>query len=133
MWRILRVFKPAHFKVDEFVPDERGNPTTSSSANAGSNRAPRPRKSRWRFDCAVAAVGLVDPLFVRCDDSYPGTLDVLPLWDSMDWLSFAFELERELGRSVRWEPSEIVRHSRSVTVSDLIAHVQGVLEQERTA
>jgi hypothetical protein len=82
---------------------------------------------------AVAGVGLVDPLFVTCNDSYPGTLEVLPLWDSMDWLCLVFELERELGQSLQWQPGEILRHSPTLTVSDLIAHVQGVLEQQGIA
>lgn len=133
MWRILRVFKPAHSKVDEFRAGRTRQPDDEFLRECGLEPSTAAAEIALAVRRAVAAVGLVDPLFVRCDDSYPGTLDVLPLWDSMDWLSFAFELERELGRSVRWEPSEIVRHSRSVTVSDLIAHVQGVLEQERTA
>jgi hypothetical protein len=49
---------------------------------------------------AVAVVGTVDPEFIRADDTYPGTLDVLPLWDSMSWYEFVLALEDELGTRI---------------------------------
>ncbi len=45
---------------------------------------------------AVAGVGLIDPSFIRASDRFPEELGVLPLWDSMDWMSLILELEREL-------------------------------------
>jgi hypothetical protein len=133
MWRVFRVFKPAHCKVDEFRAGRTRQPDDEFLRDCGLGPGTAAADIALAVRRAVAGVGLVDPLFDRRDDSHPGTLDVLPLWDSMDWLAFALELERELGRSVRWQTADIVRRSPSVTVSDLIAHVQGVLEQEGTA
>jgi hypothetical protein len=81
---------------------------------------------------AVAGIGLVDPLFVRQADSYPGTLEML-LWDSMDWLSLLFEIERELGQRVRWEAGDIVANSERLTVNGMVAGVQELLAQTPTA
>src|SRR5206468_3996789 len=49
---------------------------------------------------AVANIGSVDPAFIRAADLYPDQLGVLPLWDSMDWLAFFMELEKELGTRI---------------------------------
>ncbi|MBI5758483.1 MAG: hypothetical protein HZA46_08200 [Planctomycetales bacterium] len=78
---------------------------------------------------AVAGIGLVDPLFVRAANSYPGTLELLPLWDSMDWLALGLEMERELGHPVRWESGEIMPPLGLLIVSDLVARVRYFLEQ----
>jgi hypothetical protein len=44
----------------------------------------------------VAAVGQVDPLFIRASDRYPDELGVLPNRDSLDFLDWMFRLEMEL-------------------------------------
>ena len=46
---------------------------------------------------AVAKLGLVEPEFVAKTDDYPGSLEVLPFWDSIDVFAFLLELENELG------------------------------------
>jgi acyl carrier protein len=133
VWRFLRVFKPAHSKVDDFREGRTRQPDDDFLRDCGFESGTEAADIALAVRRAVAGVGLVDPLFVRCDDSYPGTLEVLPLWDSMDWLALASELERELGHSVQWQPGELLRHSQFLTVGDLIAHVRGVLEQVQTA
>jgi hypothetical protein len=47
---------------------------------------------------AVAAIGSVDTEFIRAEDAYPDQLGVLPLWDSIDWFAFTWELEERLGQ-----------------------------------
>lgn len=49
---------------------------------------------------AVANVGLIDSQYISVADNYPGTLERLPLWDSMDWVEFMLELEFELGETI---------------------------------
>jgi len=133
MWRFLRVFKPAHSKVDDFREGRTRQSDNEFLADCGLTPGTEAAEVALAVRRAVAGVGLIDPLFIRAHDSYPGTLEVLPLWDSMDWLCLVFELERELGHSARWEPGEILQHSRFLTVRDLIAHAQGALQQGPTA
>jgi hypothetical protein len=133
MWRFLRVFKPAHSKVDDFRDGRTRLSDNDFLADCGLTPGTEAAEIALAVRRAVAGVGLIDPLFIRADDSYPGTLEVLPLWDSMDWLCLVFELERELGHSARWEPGEILQHSRFLTVRDLIAHAQRALEHGQTA
>lgn len=46
---------------------------------------------------SVASYGMVAAEHIRSGDSYPGTLESLSGWDSLDFLGWVIELERELG------------------------------------
>ncbi len=133
MWKIFRVFKPAHAKVAEFcegrtrLPDE---DFLSACGGAVETEAARVALAVRR---AVAAVGLVDPLFVLPDDSYPGELELLPLWDSMDWLSLHLELERELGTKFRCDIGDLFPESPPLTVKFLVRMVNELIERQRIA
>jgi hypothetical protein len=72
---------------------------------------------------AVAAVGTVDPQFIRADDVYPGTLDVLPLWDSMSWLEFILALEEELGTRIDGRGTIQFPDPERVSVREMVAAV----------
>ena len=127
MWRFLRVFKPAHSKVDDFREGRTRQSDNDFLADCGLTPGTEAAKVALAVRRAVAGVGLIDPLFIRSEDSYPGTLEVLPLWDSMDWLAFVLEVERELGQSFPYGSSELASKSGPVTVRDLVARVRELL------
>ncbi len=125
MWRI---FKTAHDKVDEFRKGRTRQPDDAFLVDCGLTRNTEAAEVALAVRRAVAGVGLVDPLFIHADDSYPGTLEILPLWDSMDWIAFMVELERELGRTVP-QGSEVMPKSDPTTVRGLVALVREILER----
>ena len=49
---------------------------------------------------SVASVGAVEPEYIRTNDRYPEELAALSGWDSLDFLDWVFQLERELGNEV---------------------------------
>ena len=66
---------------------------------------------------AVAETGSVDPLFIRADDNAPGgTLDVLPVWDSMDFLTLIFALEKHLDQRAPGSTTDCLPQSLPFTV-----------------
>ena len=131
--RFLRVFKTAHAKVHDFRTGRARQPDDGFLRDCGIEPGTETARVAVAVRRAVAEVGLVDPLFVRAEDSYPGTLEVLPLWDSMDWLAFLFELERELGQKVRWESAGRPAMSCPITVGDMVARVRELLAQPEAA
>jgi acyl carrier protein len=71
----------------------------------------------------VASIGLIDPQYIRAIDVYPDQLGVLPLWDSMDWLAFVMELERELGTRITYEETAQLFDPHRVSVKEMVAAV----------
>jgi hypothetical protein len=79
----------------------------------------------------IAELGTVPPETIRPDDSFAHDLVQLPYWDSLDWLDFIFQVEREcrsriprlvfdeVVRSVEGRPADLrVRHVvRAVTMA----------------
>jgi acyl carrier protein len=95
---VWRIFKTAHCKVADF---RRGRDRQSDERFVAECELPDdPDAARIAIGVrrVVASVGLIDPLFIRASDRFPEELGILPLWDSMDWLSLMLELEEELGR-----------------------------------
>ena len=126
MWRFLRVFKPAHSKVDDFRDGRTRLSDNDFLADCGLTPGTEAAEIALAVRRAVAGVGLIDPLFIRSEDSYPGTLEVLPLWDSMDWMSFVLLLEEELGQSFTYDPGEFMK-PRPLTVRDLADRARQLL------
>ena len=50
---------------------------------------------------AVAALATVPPATIHPDDSFSQDLSKLPYWDSLDWLGFVLEVEKQSGYSLR--------------------------------
>jgi acyl carrier protein len=44
----------------------------------------------------IAREGSVDPKFIYATDRYPEDLEILPSWDSLDWVDFIVRLEKHL-------------------------------------
>jgi acyl carrier protein len=72
---------------------------------------------------AVAGVGLVDPAFIFASDRFPDDLDVLPLWDSMDFLDLTLRLEKELDVEIPNRIAEGLFDIRGFTVRELAERV----------
>ncbi len=49
---------------------------------------------------AIAKLATVPPETIRATDTFARDLIELPYWDSLDWLGFIFEVERECGHRV---------------------------------
>jgi hypothetical protein len=133
MWRFLRAFKPVHCKVADFCRGRAPRPDDEFLADCGIEPAGEAARVALAVRRAVAWVGVVDPLFVRASDSYPGTLELLPLWDSMDWLSLQLRIEEELGQKVRWEACECAPRAWPLTVGEMVACVRALLAQRLDA
>ena len=133
MWQFLRVFKPAHLKVDDFRTGRTRQPDDEFLADCGVQPGTETARIALAVRRAVAWVGLVDPLYVRATDSYPGTLELLPLWDSMDWFSLQMEIERELGQTVPWESPLETPTAGPLTVSQMVACVRDLLAHAAAA
>src|SRR3981081_4388208 len=100
---VWRIFKTAHCKVYDFCEGRTRQANEEFLADCGIEPGAEAARIALAVRRAVAGIGLVDPLYVRVADSYPGALELLPLWDSMDWAALQFEIERELGQKVDWE------------------------------
>ena len=123
MWRI---FKTAHSKVADFREGRIRQSDNDFLADCGLTPGTETAEVALAVRRAAAWVGLIDPPFIRADDSYPGTLEVLPLWDSMDWMSFVLLLEEELGQSFPYDPGEFMK-PRPLTVRDLADRARQLL------
>ena len=58
---------------------------------------------------SVANYGMIEPKFIRAADSYPDELVELSGWDSVDFLPWIFELERELDMPMTLEAFKDIR------------------------
>ena len=94
------LFRSAHEKVARFREGRSRQPDAEFVAECGLADNSEAFEIAVAVRRAIAGVGLVDPLFIRASDRFPEELGILPLWDSMDWLSLIFELEKETGRRI---------------------------------
>ena len=76
---------------------------------------------------SVASYGMIGPEFIRAADTYPNELIELSGWDSLDFLGWIFELERELGMSVTREAFKDIR--QPFTVKDLALATYGFVQR----
>jgi len=97
MWHI---FKTAHHKVEEFRKGRSRQSDEQFVSECLLPSVPEARRIAIGVRRAVANIGLIDPLFIRASDRFPEELEILPLWDSMDWVALILELESELGQPI---------------------------------
>jgi hypothetical protein len=128
MWRI---FKTAHNKVSDFREGRTRQSDLEFFCDCGIEADTEAARIALAVRRAVAGIGLVDPLFVQANDSYPGRLELLPLWDSMDWLSLECELVRELGQPPppNFRPWTVFQESGLLTVRGLVTRLREALDQ----
>jgi hypothetical protein len=129
------IFTPARSKVEKFRRGRIRQSDEDFVNECGLANDPAARDIALAVRRAVANVGLIDSQFIRVDDKYPGTLDVLPLWDSMDWVAFELELEEETGHKITDVGGillGIYESSKVVTVSELVTAVCSVLLDKKS-
>jgi acyl carrier protein len=96
----LRLLKSSHAKVAEFKKGRDRQSDEEFLRELGVGDGAEEREVALAVRRAIASVGLVDPLYIRADDRERDELSMLPLWDSMDWVSLLLELEAELKLSI---------------------------------
>ena len=127
MWRLCRT---AHDKVADFRKGRVRQPDDLFVAECELPGDPDSSRIAVGVRRAVAGIGLIDPLFIMASDRFPEDLGVLPLWDSMDWLSLVFELEKELDQKI---PDFIVdwKSQNGFTIKQLVQTVFEKLTAEK--
>jgi acyl carrier protein len=118
---VWRVFKTAHHKVEDFRNGRKRQPD-DAFLSLCDLRDPESHEDAFAVRRAVAYIGLIDALLIHASDRFPEELGMLPLWDSMDWMSLIFELEHQLGRKIP-EPIEDWGLQPSFSVKDLVEAV----------
>jgi acyl carrier protein len=128
----LRWWKTADEMAEAFIATRQ--PQSDEAFVASCNLPPTAyaRKVALAVRNSVASYGMVDTQFIRADDSYPKELSLLSGWDSIDFVGWILELERELGMIVpdkTWDP--ITHFGMQFSVRDLIQAIldQGELKQ----
>ncbi len=66
---------------------------------------------------SVASYGMVDSAYILAADRYPGELEALSGWDSLDFLGWILELENELCTPVS---NSLTTSLREFSVKDLV-------------
>ena len=74
---------------------------------------------------AAGKMGCVDPQFIMPDDDYPSSLEVLPGWESIDWVEFVMAIEEASNVEIPDEAAEMIVGSWSshATIKDLVHRV----------
>jgi acyl carrier protein len=136
---LRQVFRTANQKVAAFCEGRSRQADEEFTADCGLPAEPLAARVAVAVRRAVANIGSVDPLFIRAADLYPDQLGVLPLWDSMDWLAYLMELEKELGTRFSeeelWSSGEEPKRSRrevSISVREMAASTYRIMKQRET-
>jgi hypothetical protein len=74
----------------------------------------------------------VEPSYIRDDDRWPEELGVLPFWDSIDFLHFAFSVERATGMKLVTVDALQSYFYSGFVVSGLVRRVVQMLEDRAT-
>ncbi len=124
-WRLWRT-------ANEMAADFAANRSPESDANyiadCGLPATPIAQRVALAVRRSVASYGMIDSQFIRASDRYPDQLIDLSGWDSLDFLGWLFELERELDLPVPLDVFEYIRDPFSV--ADLVQAVLAFLEQQ---
>jgi hypothetical protein len=126
-----RVFWSADRKIATFCEGRSKQSDDEFLAACGLPSDPEAARVALAVRRAVAAIGSVDPQFIRAEDAYPDQLGVLPLWDSMDWFAFTLELEEQLGQ--RLPDPEKVLVAVHVSIKQMAADVYRLINKQTAA
>jgi acyl carrier protein len=128
---VFRFLKTDRAKVADFRKARSRQTDEEFLAQCGLSDTPQARRVALAVRRAAANVGLVDSQFIRVDDDYPGSLELLPLWDSMDWLEFFLELEEELGEKLADKELLTSFGKSRVTVKEMATRVYDTIAERR--
>src|SRR5688572_23201458 len=92
----LRLFRHWTTRVAEFTHGRAPQPDAAFVADCHLPALPEAERVALIVRAVVAEEGSVDPQFIFANDRYPEDLEILPSWDSPDWLDFIMRLEEKL-------------------------------------
>ena len=92
-----RPWRTAQEKADEFAADRGLQSDEQFLTACGLPGTPEATRIALAVRRSVASYGIVAAEYIRAEDRYPDELSDLSGWDSIDFLAWLFELERELG------------------------------------
>jgi len=126
MWKL---FRTARQKVDGFRQSHERQTDDEFIRHCRLPDDPLAEQAALAVRHAVANIGLVDARHIHPDDDYPGSLEALPLWESMDWAAFLVELETEIGTEIL-DAALATFTVDPVTVRDLVVKLYEFLKSE---
>jgi len=94
MWKM---FQPGKAKVSAFTEQRIPQSDAEFLASCNLDDHPLATKAALGVRQAVAATGKIDPSYIRASDSWPGSLEALPTWDSLNVFALGLELESVFG------------------------------------
>ncbi len=123
----LRWWKTAKERAAEFETTRPPQPDEAFIAECALPPTEHARRVALAVRRSVATYGMCDPQYIRASDRYPEQLGMLSGWDSIDFLGWTLELDKELKLAV---PNEAWKslNGRGFGVRDLI---QTILDQSR--
>ena len=92
----LRLFRHWTTRVAEFTQGRTPQPDAAFVADCQLPAVPDAERVALIVREIIAEEGSVDPHFIFASDRYPEDLEILPSWDSPDWLDFIMRLEKKL-------------------------------------
>jgi hypothetical protein len=117
--------RDSHWKVDHFKGDRVRWSDEQFLKECNNSPASDLARTAVAVRRCVADVGLIDSMFIRPNDCFPGNLDVLPLWESMDFIDLVLRIQDEL--SVEWtDRQDTGVLATPFTVLELIQRIQAV-------
>lgn len=121
----MRLFRHWKTRVAEFTQGRTPQPDAAFIADCQFPAVPEAERVALTVRAMVAEEGSVDPQFIFASDRYPEELEILPSWDSPDWLEFIMRLEEQL--NIRIADRDVERLCLPKwTVRELVHHVVAV-------
>ncbi len=132
MWKFLQSGKA---KARAFTEHRAPQSDSAFLASCNIGDCPVATKAALGVRQAVAATGQIDPRYIRASDDWPGSLEALPSWDSLDLFALGLELERVFGS---WLPEGLVldafekdgRMTVGVLVVDVFRYMQTTSDRD---
>ena len=92
----LRWWKTAQERAEEFQATRPPQSDEAFVAECGLPATDHARRVALAVRHSVATYGMCEPEYIRVDDRYPEQLGMLSGWDSIDFLGWTLELDKEL-------------------------------------
>jgi hypothetical protein len=89
-----RLFQHWTTRVAEFTQGRTPQADAEFLTDCKLPAAPHAQRVALIVRAVVAEEGSVDPRFILASDRYPEDLEILPSWDSPDWLDFILRWRR---------------------------------------
>lgn len=112
-----RWWRTAEEKAAEFASDRMSEDDATFISNCGLPDTLLASRVALAVRRSVANYGMIESEFIRADDLYPDQLIELSGWDSIDFVGWVLELEKELAIPIPGDAFHELYHSRKLTFS----------------